>query len=307
MRVRSIDLFRGLAIALMVFFTVTYWMSAWIPDFLKHNEPGSLHIGDFVLPMFLFASGMSLVFFKEKRGRRKDYWLDIIERFGKLVLISVILSVFSSGVPLGMDEVMLSALLFIVTVVLMELPEAVMIVVSVALPIVYIILMSMRSLPDFSLAYLGGYPVVPFYLPVMLAGVMIGRRIEPERDDRGIALILSAAIAAFIVLALMVPPYKMEASPSFMALSIAVSIILFEAVKGIRDERLEYIGKRPIRYWVTMFVLVLIPLALVAFTKNLALPLQIFSAWEAVLAAIVCIPLLYLVSKALDRISWLAI
>ena len=183
MRIPSIDLFRGLAIALMVFFTISYWTSANLPEFLKHNEADSLHIGDFVLPMFLFASGMSLVFFHEKRKGKKGYWLDAIERFGKLVIISAILSIFSAGAFLGMDEVMLSALLFLASLLLLQLPEAYLVSVSLAIPTAYALITAYTGLlPGFGSAYLGGYPAAIFYLPVMLTGVMVGRRVESGEE-----------------------------------------------------------------------------------------------------------------------------
>ena len=59
------DAFRGLAIVGMVFFTLTLKLSRNLPDILKHNVSGSLHLGDFVLPMFIFGSGISLAYSKE--------------------------------------------------------------------------------------------------------------------------------------------------------------------------------------------------------------------------------------------------
>ncbi|MCK4718720.1 MAG: DUF1624 domain-containing protein, partial [Thermoplasmata archaeon] len=69
MRDRSIDVFRGIAIVSMVFFTVTLKLSSDIPDILRHNSSGYFHIGDLVLPMFLFASGLSLAYYIDKRDK----------------------------------------------------------------------------------------------------------------------------------------------------------------------------------------------------------------------------------------------
>ena len=55
----------------MVFFTVTLRLSSDLPDPLRHNVWGSLHLGDFVLPMFLFASGLSLAYFLQKREKEQ--------------------------------------------------------------------------------------------------------------------------------------------------------------------------------------------------------------------------------------------
>ena len=67
-RNRAIDAHRGLAILGMVFFSLTIRLSADLPGPLKHNVRNSLHIGDLVLPMFLFASGLSLAYFLEKHA-----------------------------------------------------------------------------------------------------------------------------------------------------------------------------------------------------------------------------------------------
>lgn len=306
MRLPQIDLFRGLCICLMVFFTLSYWLSANIPDILKHNESGSLHLGDFVLPMFLFASGMSLVFFQEKREgkKRSEYWLDVIERFGKLAIISIALSFFSAGSLFGMDEVMLSALLFLATMLLLQLPEIYMVSISLAIPSAYALITAYTGLlPDFGAAYLGGYPAAIFYLPVMLTGVMMGRRLGTGKTS----WIAIAAMAGYLVYALVVPPYKDIASPSFMALSIVVSIAVFEAVKGFRNRYLEYLGTKPIRYWVLMFVIILIPLAFLSVGSRTKMPFSGVPAWLGVLYGLISIAGLYIISRALDRIRWLAI
>ncbi len=305
MRIPSIDLFRGLAIALMVFFTISYWTSANLPEFLKHNEADSLHIGDFVLPMFLFASGMSLVFFHEKRKGKKGYWLDAIERFGKLVIISAILSIFSAGAFLGMDEVMLSALLFLASLLLLQLPEAYLVSVSLAIPTAYALITAYTGLlPGFGSAYLGGYPAAIFYLPVMLTGVMVGRRVESGEETGWIVI---AAMIGYLAYAFIVPPYKDIASPSFMAASIVLSYFVFQAVKGFRNGYLEYLGMKPIRYWVLMFVVILIPLAFYSVGSRTDMPFASVPAWAGVLSGLISIVGLYFISKALDRVKWLAI
>ncbi|MDD5171466.1 MAG: heparan-alpha-glucosaminide N-acetyltransferase domain-containing protein [Candidatus ainarchaeum sp.] len=307
MRVRSIDAFRGLAIVLMVFFTLTFVFSRSLPDLITHNVAGSLHLGDFVLPLFLFASGMSLVFFHEKRkgNKAREYILDVIERFGKLVLISFFISPFSAGGFLQMDEVMLSAVLFLVCILLIGLPDTLLVLIALAVFGLYFALSDLSLLPDFSAYYLGGYPAAIFYLPVMLGGVIAGKRVM-ERKELTTALLGAGML--FVVLLLIVPPYKSDATPSFMALSILLSLVVFvlveTALKQLNKKRegvLEYLGRQPIRYWVLMFVMVKIPVEVYAFSAGLELPLEL--GWtNAVLIAVVCVPVLYAVSKGIDLI-----
>ncbi|NYZ73979.1 DUF1624 domain-containing protein [Candidatus Micrarchaeota archaeon] len=330
MRIRSIDAFRGLAIMLMVFYTISFLLSRSLPDLLRHNVAGSLHIGDFVLPLFLFASGMSLVFFHEKRKKKKarDYVLDVVERFGKLVLISFFISPFSAGGFLQMDEVMLSAVLFLACVALVELPEFALLMAGLVVFVLYFALDALLLLPDFSAYYLGGYPAAVFYLPVMLGGVIAGKRVAGKK---GLTIALLGAGLLFVVLLLLVPPYKSDATPSFMALSVLFSLLVFVLVEGLvgrerasgmtreriarpehdtagvgRDEErrgiLEYLGRQPIKYWVLMFVVVKIPVEVYAFSAGLELPLEL--GWtNAVLIATLCVPVLYGISLGIDMVT----
>jgi len=178
MRIHSIDVFRGISILLMVFFTLILRLSDSLPDLIVHNVRESLHIGDFVLPMFLFASGISLVFFMKKRKDLETTILDIVGRFGKFVMISLFISSFSAGELFGMDELMLSAVLFLPVVLLIRFSDKVLAGVGIGVFTLYFALQAFALLPDFALHYLGGYPAAIFYLPVMLAGAIVGKNLD---------------------------------------------------------------------------------------------------------------------------------
>ena len=141
-RDHSIDAFRGLSIIGMVFFTVILRLSSNLPDILRHNVWGTVHLGDFILPMFLFASGLSLAYYLKKReNEKKNVFLQsILLRFGKLALVGISLSIFSAYGFLEMDEVMLSALLFIACVVLSKLNWKILIGIIFVINLSYIFL-----------------------------------------------------------------------------------------------------------------------------------------------------------------------
>lgn len=299
MRIRAIDTFRGLSIVLMVFFSLLARLSNRLPDVLLHNEPYSLHLGDFVLPMFLFASGMSLVYFAKKREKKDkvDYALDIVERFGKLMLISLFLTPFSAGGFLHMDVVMLSAVLFLVTMMLIGLSETVIAGVGICVFLLYIALQQMFMLPDFTEYHLGGYPAALFYLPVMLAGTIAGKRMDEIKK-----LLVGAAILAVLLL-LATPPHKMSASPSFMMLSVVLSLAVFAIARNLEVKQLDYLGKRPLRYWVLMFAILFIPLTFWAAYSGIAsIPLGL--DWiSAVVLSAMGVVLLFIISKTLDLLQ----
>lgn len=317
MRVRSIDAFRGISIVLMVFFTLINRLAV-LPDILRHNVPDALHFGDFVLPFFLFASGMSLFFFAKKRetGKKSEYALDIIERFGKLVLISFFLSPFTAGL-FGMDEVMLNALLFIPSVILLALPELVLIFVALAIFALYFIISSLSLLSIHPSAYyLGGYAAAPFYLPVMLFGVVAGRRIA---EGEKLAPLLAVSVVLSAILLFLVPPQKMFVTPSFMGLSITLSLVFFMLVDFFENnkksgsgvaKRIEilflgffgYLGVKPIRYWGLMFVLFIIPASFYALAAGLDFPFGL-NWMEAVAISVFYVFFLYAISRGMDEIA----
>lgn len=304
MRVRSIDVFRGLGIVSMVFFTLIVIFSDNLPDLLAHNEPGSIHIGDFVLPIFLFASGMSLVFYDRKHSEKggRDYALDVIERAGRLAIVWVFISPFSSGETLGMDEIILSVLLFIPSLILLRIGKWAVLIGALVPIIAYIVLYYSAALPDFSAHYLGGFPAALFYLPVMLAGVMAGQSMGETGNWKPKNLIIGAMLASAILL-LLIPPYKNDASPSFMALSVLVSLIIFSIIWRIDLPALGYLGREPLRYWILMFVLLIIPIGFYLYATRKEV---IGMDWPlAVALALPAMALLYLASAALDRLAGL--
>jgi len=300
-RVRAIDSFRGISIMLMVFFTL-FGMLCREPEALTHNVPGSVHAGDFVLPMFLFASGMSLVFFGKKRARDRGYVLDVAARFVKLALVAMLLSPFSTGVLFDMDEIMLSALLFLPCALLLFLPDAAIVALMAAVAALYFALGSLSLLPDFNAAYLGGYAAAVFWLPVMLGGVLAGRRVAVGRGYAGLAAVFALMTLAFVFI---FPPWKMNASPLFMALGIDMSLLAYVIIerflerRGIRPGFVEEIGAAPMRYWILMFVFLLIPMEI--YSMRIGMPLG--TGWPAALTfSILSIPLLYLASRMLDAL-----
>ncbi len=298
MRIRAIDTFRGLSIVLMVFFTMLFRLSNRLPDILMHNVKDSLHIGDFVLPMFLFASGMSIVFFARKRQKlkRSTYILDVIERFGKLALIAVILSPFSAAEFFGMDEVMLSALLFLPSLFLIRYSEKVIACVALAVFLFYLGLQNAAMLPDFTQHYLGGYPAAVFYLPVMLCGVIAGKRINE------IEKLLAVLLPVTVLFLLVVPPCKACATPSFMLLSVVFSLAVYLVVRGMENRHLQYLGQKPIRYWVLMFAVLIVPVTFYAAATESPFPLPL--SWiEALVITMACMPVLYLISRAIDSVQ----
>ena len=267
-RDHSIDSFRGIAIIGMVFFTVTLRLSSDLPEILRHNVWGSVHLGDFILPMFLFASGLSLAYYLKKReNEKKNVFLQsILLRFGKLALVGISLSIFSAYGFFEMDEVMLSALLFIACLLLSKLNWKILIGIIFVINLSYIFLIHFDMTSIFVGHYLGGYPAALYYLPVMLTGFVIGKGIISGGFwSKSNKITITIIFFFFLFFLIFTPLNKLTATPSFIMLSVLFSFFIFLILEWIISifhslKRLEFIGRKPLRYWLMMYIIFLIPL-----------------------------------------------
>ena len=306
-RYQTIDAFRGLAILGMVFFTTTLRLSKNLPETLKHNVWGSIHLGDFVLPMFLFASGLSLAFYLEKY-EKKILPKKVFRRFIILVLIAISLSIFSAYGFLEMDEVMLSALLFIACIALSKLDWKIILGVVFLINLSYIALIQLNYENIFVGHYLGGYPAALYYLPVMLTGFLVGKEIISNRlwSNKNKLTILLIFIF-FVLFWFLIPLNKMTATPSFIMLSILFSFLVFILVEkiislNISFKRLKNLGKKPLRYWLIMYIVFLIPLWFYIEFYDLSFPLNL--QWHiAILISLGFMILFYTVSCLIEYID----
>lgn len=258
-RNQAIDIFRGATIFIMVFFTVTALLSDQLPYYAAHNIPDAFHPGDLILPMFLFASGMSLVFFEKKRLKTppEEFRKIILKRIALLFVVSVSLSHILLGHLLGMDEIMLNLLLFIPSLYLVRLSDKTVLAVSFAVILLHFGLFEAGMLPDYlKTGYLGGYYGAVWYLPVMLGGILCARNQERTK------LFVYIFGAATIVMSYFCMPYKMNLYPTFIPLSIAWGFLFFELSKLIHSDILIYYGRTPLRYWVFQIALVMFPVRL---------------------------------------------
>lgn len=279
----------------MVFFTLTLLLSKELPDVLKHNAAHAFHVGDFVLPLFLFASGMSLATYVRK-FESFSFWkklYDPIKRFLRLMFVSVMLSLFSASVFAGMDEIGLSAVLFLLTILFSRFSDVSITALCLLTIPLYIFAESVNAVPDYTKAYLGGYGATVFYLPLMLMGFVAAR------SKHHLPFIVGASFSVFLLLVYFIPPYKLSLSPSFMALGISFSGACYLLVKDIRNSFLEYLGKNPLRYWVYMFLIFIVPLKIIAHTSSIPLPLTL--GWiTTVIVSFLAVFFLYALTRGMD-------
>ena len=78
-------------------------------------------------------------------------------------------------------------------------------------------------------------------------------------------IMISMTFIFFLFFMIFTPLNKMTASPSFITLSILFSFIMFALIEWIISnihslKKLEFIGRKPLRYWLLMYIVFLIPL-----------------------------------------------
>lgn len=265
-RDRTIDALRGWAILNMVFFTLLLKFGQGLPEILQHNQPGEFHFGDVVLPLFLFTSGLSLSYYFEKRKDLPErVALDkTLRRIAKLVLVGLCLSPYSAGGWFEMDEVMLSALLFLFCIPVSRLSWGYQISLLTGVTLSYGALELNGWTKLMEGHYLGGYASVPFYLIPMLAGLMMGQESVKGNYLTPANRLAVGLFGLLLIVAMFAYPVdKLTATPSYMFVSVLVCVFMLLTfqwlVKRYTFTELEYLGQKPLRYWILMFLLVLIP------------------------------------------------
>ena len=164
----------------------------------------------------------------------------------------------------------------------------------------------------FAELYLGGYPAALYYLPVMLIGLAIGGAMLEERLLCRRTGVIMGTIAAFFVIAwAFIPLDKLAAAPSFMMLSVLLSFGIFALVDGAVGRKgaisgagltgqLEYLGRTPLRYWLLMFIIFVIPVKIYIWETGGSFPLEF--PWPAgVLMSLGLVLILWGVSRLVDK------
>ncbi|MGL6298472.1 MAG: acyltransferase family protein [Methanobacteriaceae archaeon] len=100
-RIESLDVFRGLTVALMIL--VEYVAcSSFAPEILRHAWWNGLTFADLVFPSFLFIVGISMAYSLKKRSSQdtKTFWKHFIFRVIALFLIGVFINWLYTGLSL---------------------------------------------------------------------------------------------------------------------------------------------------------------------------------------------------------------
>ena len=111
----------------------------------------------------------------------------------------------------------------------------------------------------------------------------------------------------FILFWFLIPLNKMTATPSFIMLSILFSFLVFIFMEKITSlsisfKRLLNLGKKPLRYWLIMYIVFLIPLWFYIEFYKLNLPLNL-QWYIAVIISFGLMIIFYIVSCSIEYIN----
>jgi hypothetical protein len=300
-RDRQLDMLRGIAVMGMFFYSVVGTLSRNLPPTLEHNVIGKLRLGDFVLSLFLFSSGISLAILRSRYDTlwRINLWKNIAKRLAIMLFASAFITPFSTGTFGGMDEVMLNATLTIPTLLLASVGGAANIVTIVSIASLYYTLPLLGVIAIPPIEYLGGYKCSIFFLPVLIAGTIVC----DSWRERALRHALIWALVTVGTWGLLGAPDKLLLTPSFMALSCLVSVLTLYILGrfSISSAWMEYCGRHSLRMWCLMFVF-LAPARLYAETKLHAKQLT-FEPWEAVAIALLWMAVSYALSQGWDKLG----
>jgi len=297
----QLDLLRGVAVAGMFFFSFVATLSDSLPEILTHNVPGKLLVGDFVLTLFLFCSGVSLALVSSRYTTvwTREVWRKLIVRILQMVGVSVFITPFSAAAVLGMDEMMLNAVLTLPAFLVIACGRVWIVLCALGVWVLRDIFVSIGVVPALPTVYLGGYPLAVFWLPIMLGGALAWSRTERE-----IARQLMVWTALLVVVVMLSGwPDKMALAPSFGVLSVCVGLgtLLVFRRYGVRCHWLEYFGSKPLRMWCLMFCL-LGPIRLYASVMYKRMALS-ESPFTAVVVSLFWMGCCYLISKGWDALA----
>ncbi len=249
----------------MILFTLGNFLSP-ASRFFSHNIFGYIYPGDFVLGLFVFASGASVTYFRSKRQKEKKLttYLDIFERVLKLFLVSFLATPLIAG-TYALDEILVNAIVFSIIFLFVDFLSS----FSLYFLISFLVLLYFLFIPQIYLLfgpqfYLGGYFSVVFYLICGSFGALFSGSLNSNFSSKisyFFFLISLSLISLFFL------PMKLISSPTYMILSALFATILYLILDRIffflqnnfLIKNLIYLGSKSLRIWLMMIFLFLLP------------------------------------------------
>lgn len=284
MRLNSVDVFRGLAILLMILIHFINWFSKEIPLYLRYDLAKHVTIGDIVAPIFLIVVGISLWLSYSNRVDKGQKYFEIGKAYSKRYFLLVVIGLFLDMLRRGsvhptwgvLETIGVTAL---IAFLLIKYSNKVLIAVIAFASAIYFYL---SFFPSFSsLVYhspFGGMPAIISWLSFTLIGVIVGKHLVKLLDEkkkfllflfRSVAVLISVAV----LLSFVVPLDRGLVSTSYVFLASAGSLIIFSILfflieqKKMKLQLLTDFGISALIVFIAQYLFVAIPIKLLGMHK----------------------------------------
>jgi len=232
-RILSIDVFRGLAIMLMVI--VNYLSGiAVIPAWLKHAPDIGLTITDLVAPAFIFAIGLTYGLSYQKRASRDGTKAANYHFVVRFLAIAGIGAFFTGGAAIvspqdaagawGVLQAIGAAGL--ITLVFIRTPAYVRFLTGSALLLGYQLMLDNFWLPRVLASVQGGLEAAPSWGALMLIATAMADLFRMEKGKFAFAAASAALLAAGILSSLIFAVSKNRVSLSYILISSGISSLV---------------------------------------------------------------------------------
>lgn len=304
MRFTSLDMFRGLAIVLMLFINSVSFLSSNLPIFLQHNTSGMLP-ADIIAPMFQFILGAALVISVNKRKKKGEKTFGyVMKRAFLLLVIGLLLDLsttefqeFKWGILQSLGVGLVVGYLFLFWPVRMRAVAAFAILMTYSALITYVPLIYDNVVGSIHSGPIGAIS----YATVTIFGTIAGTMFYDRREKPGIGLIFGIGLVALSIAASMIIPFnKILASSSYMLFSAGVCFILISFVYIVGEIKkrnisvISMFGRNSLSLWILQYLLMYIPLVYLV-GGCCYLP-----AYLGIAAAFVAFPVYYVIADILD-------
>lgn len=265
-RLVSLDVFRGLTIALMVIVNDP-WYTAY--PTLQHAAWNGLTLADVVFPAFIFIMGVSIAFSLSKKSEKRLSTGKIFFITIRRTIILFLLGLLVNGFPyynpntLRLTGVLqrIAVCYFVGSMVFLYLKNRERIILTLAVPLVYWGLV-LSNLPNFDVLLLGSNHILGVVDPegivstfsaigTCLIGVLVGQYVLEKGHSnalKGLGESGLLALAIGLVWNFVFPVNKTIWSSSYVALTGGLNILVLAACLYIVDVKKK-------RWWTIPFVI----------------------------------------------------
>ncbi|MEM4555046.1 MAG: hypothetical protein QXT25_04310 [Candidatus Anstonellaceae archaeon] len=268
-----------------------------------HVVPQKFYPGDLIFPVFLFASGASLWLYIFKLKRKRQSLVEAERKYLSLLLLGFFFSglKFFSIFP---DEVMIIALLGILSLNLFwAFGRTGVYLAAVALSLFFLWLWvwSPGIIFQYYFKMLGGELGFAYFAIIYLVGFAVSSYAFPSAVPNSASLkklsllLLHIAFLAFFF-SLLWPIERLSLSPSFLALSLSVSLLILTILVllcdlwGFKSDFFVLLGQNSIWGWGLLSIS--LPISFV-FNLKVAMPVWLY--------LLCCIALIFLLYAALAK------